>query len=510
LPFDQVDFRLAFVGSEGDGYIRNSVDDREFAEEDFWGLRGSLRAHLTENLRVDLTAQHVTDDGASGELWTPQPAFLPDPRDIRLTTVTLENPFLTTENDNASVNVEYDFGFASLHSVTGYARSEVHALDDCAGEPRLQGCTRGVDPAKYDQWSQEFRLAAKGPSVDWLIGVYYFDAEEFENFHFTRPLLSPQPINDARSTSDETAYAAFGQATLHLSDQWSITGGLRLSAEEHRVSDMGTGSDDHPTLTTAENDSDRTSWRLDLEYAATDSALVYAGVSTGFKSGGITTTVLPNGDFNSFDAEDLTAYEVGVKAHRPDRRLTVNAAVFFYDFRNLQISSVYLFNDRVITEVENAGKAEIYGIDAAGTFRVSDRLTAAGGVVWMPKREVVEFESAITGGAFSGNELSRAPERTVTAALDYEYPLRDRGSVSGRLEYSYRSDFFFTAANAPQFAQDGFGLLNVSLKFEPATGNWYVFASGRNLTDEDYFNQVFLQSSPGYPDTYEVGVGYYF
>jgi iron complex outermembrane receptor protein len=297
---------------------------------------------------------------------------------------------------------------------------------------------------------------------------------------------------------------------LHLGDQWSITGGLRLSAEEHRVSDMGTGSADHPALTIAENDSDGTSWRLDLEYAATASALVYAGVSTGFKSGGITTTVLPSGDFNSFDAEDLTAYEIGFKAQRPDRRLTVNAAVFYYDFSDLQISSVHRLMDRVIVEVENAGKAEIYGIDAAGSFRISDRLTAAGGVVWMPRREFIEFESEITEDVFSGNELSRAPEWTATAALDYEHPLRDRGSVSARFEYSYRSDFFFTAENDPRYAQGGFGLLNALLKFEPATGKWYVFASGRNLTDQDYFNQVFIQSSPGYPDTYEVGIGYFF
>jgi hypothetical protein len=39
---------------------------------------------------------------------------------------------------------------------------------------------------------------------------------------------------------------------------------------------------------------------------------------------------------------------------------------------------------------------------------------------------------------------------------------------------------------------------------------WYVFASGRNLTNQDYFNAIFLQSSPGYPDTYEMGVGYHF
>jgi iron complex outermembrane receptor protein len=511
LPFDRADFRLAFIGSEGDGYIRNSVDDRRFAEEDFWGLRGSLRTRLTENLRLDLMAQHVQDDGASGELWTPHPGFLPDPRDIRLTTVTLANPFLKTENDHVSLNVEYDLGFASLHSVTGYARNEVHGLDDCAGKPELRGCVRGVKPARYGQWSQELRLAPQaGASVDWLIGVYFFDTDETIHFHFTLPLRSPEPINDSRSTSDETAYAAFGQATLHLSDQWRISGGLRLSAEEHRVSEIGTGTEDHPTLTTAENDWNRTSWRLDLEHAATDGILAYAGVSTGFKSGGISTMILPSGDFNRYDAEDLIAWEAGFKTQWLNRRLTLNGAAFFYDFSDLQINSIYLFNDRAISEVENAAKAEIYGIDAAASFHISDRLTASAGVVWIPKREFVEFESARRDETLSGKKLSRAPESTATASLDYEFPLRGRGRISGRLEYNYRSSFFFTADNDPLLRQEGFGLLNAFLKLEPETGNWYVFASGRNLTDEDYFNQIFLQSSPGYPTTYEAGVGYHF
>ena len=510
VPFDRVDVRLAFVGSEGDGYIRNSVDDRRFAAADFWGLRGALRARLTENLRLDLMAQRVTDDGASGELWTPQPAYLPDPRDIRLTTVTLENPFLTTENDNVSVNLKYDLGFASFHSVTGYARSVVHSLDDCAGEPSLQGCVRGVDPTKYGQWSQEFRVGATTSSVDWLIGAYFFDADKFENFYQALPPPGSQPINDTTSTSDEIVYAAFGQATLHLGDQWSITGGLRRSVEEYRVTDVGSGSADHPTITTAERESDRTSWRLDLAYAASDSIFSYAGVSTGFKSGGITTTVLPSGNFNGFEAEDLIAYEVGFKAHWLNRGLTANLAAFFYDFSDLQITTIYRFNNRFIAEVENAGKAEIYGVDATGSCRIFDRLTVTGGVVWMPKREFVEFDSATTGDAYSGNKLSRAPEWTATAAVDYEYPWQGRGSVAWRVEYSYRSDFFFTAGNEPRFAQSGFGLLNVLVKFEPTTGKWYVFASGRNLADQDYFNSIFLQSSPGYPDTYEMGVGYRF
>ena len=53
-------------------------------------------------------------------------------------------------------------------------------------------------------------------------------------------------------------------------------------------------------------------------------------------------------------------------------------------------------------------------------------------------------------------------------------------------------------------------MLNLFLRFTPASEKWYLFASGRNLGNADYFDQVFLQSSPGYPDTWETGIGYLF
>ncbi len=509
LPFDKVAFRLAYIGSEGDGFIRNSVDDREFAEQDFWGLRASILVNVTDKLQIDVMAQHVVDDGESGELWLPRPDNLFDPSDIRLTTVTLANPYLMTENDNVSVNIEYDLGYAALRSITGYGSSEVDDLDDCAGIPILLGCVRGALPGQHDQWSQEIQLVSQaGTTVDWLIGAYYYEEESFVHFYLLTPVANPIPRNDRNSTSEETAYAAFGQATWHFNESWGITGGVRLNSEQQRLSTIGTGFEDSATLVTAENDGDNVSWRLDLEYAVSADALIYAGVSTGFKSGGI--TILPFGVLDTFDPEDLTAYEAGLKSQWLDRRLTLNGSAFYYDFRDLQVSTSTITETGLIFETDNAAKAEIYGIDADGAVRISDRLSVSGGVVWLPKREFVEYRNDRTGDTLSGNKLTRAPEWTVATAVDYEQPLRDLGNLSARLEYNYRSDFYYTTNNDPLFAQDSFGLVNIYLKFERVSETWYVFASGRNLGSTDYFNQVFLQSSPGYPDTYEAGFGYRF
>jgi len=508
VPLGSAAARLAFIGSKGDGYIRNSVDERRFGEADYWGVRGSLALEPGEGWRIDLTAQRVYDDGASSELWLPNPAFLPDPDDIRLTTVTLADPYLRIENDFASLVAVYDLGHARFRSITGYARNETHDLDDCQGMPILRGCVRGSDPLTWRQWSQELQLASAGNErIDWLAGAYWFAGEERLHFFQWLPRVPTRPISDRYSTRDETAWALFGHATLHLGGGWGLSGGLRFSYEENEISDIGSGVVDNPELVVASGDWSQPSWRLDLEYAPRDGLFWYAGLSTGFRSGGVTTQRLPDGDFNRYQPEDLLAFETGVKAQWPGLGLTLDAAVFHYDFDNLQTLNRYFVDDVLYVEIDNAARAEVYGIDAAAALQVTERLDLSAAVVWLPKREYLDYTVGQGGDDLSGFELPRAPEWSATLSMTYCRPLAHYGELTGRLEYGYRSAFFYTLYNVGTEAQGAYGLLSLLLRYEPAQANWYVFAAGRNLTDEDYFHQVYIQAAPGYPDTWEVGLG---
>jgi iron complex outermembrane receptor protein len=511
LPMDKVAARVAFIASDGDGYIRNSVDDRRFAEDDYSGVRGSLRVTPTDGLRIDFMVQSIRDDGAAGDLWLPNPAFLPDPKDIRLTTVTLEDPYLHSDVNNVGVNLEYELGFATLRSITGYARSEVRNVDDCAARPEMAGCVRAALPNETEQWSQELQLVIPGSrNLSGIVGAYYADSDGELNFLFLRPQLAPPLRNNSHSIFDDPAAALFGQATVRFSDGWSATAGLRLSREEHRMSSIGTGAEDSPTLQVGKVDSDNLSWRFDISYEISDDAMAYAGAATGYKSGGFDFGRDSEGGLDEFLPEELIALEAGAKTRWLDDRLTVNAAAFYYDFTDLQVSTAVFQDGTYLFGVDNAAKAELYGIDADTSFQASERWYLHAGAVWLGKREFVEYVNDFQGDVLTGNELVRSPEWSVTAAVDYRQPLLDIGGLTTRIEYSYQSDFFYTADNLPAFWQDGVGLVNAFVRFDAASGRWYAFASGRNLTDEDYYTQVFIQASPGYPDTYEIGVGYRF
>ncbi len=507
LPGEKLATRIAFAGAEGDGFIRNSIDGRRFAEEDYYALRASVRARPTEALTIDAMLQHVVDDGASGELWLPRRDRLPDPRDIHLTTVTLADPHHSTTNDFASVNLSYEFDGLTFRSITGYGRNRTRDLDDCAGVAELPGCVRGVRPLRYRQYSQELRLESRADdSFDWLLGAYYVDGAESQNFHL-KLAAPPVPIFNYTENSNESAYAVFGDATHAIGARWHVNGGLRLSRERRRISDSGTGVADYPTPLAATGSWDSTSWRLGVDFSPSDWLFLYANVSTGFKSGGVTTDLLPDGEFDDFDPEKIIAYEAGMTATLWSGRSTLRASAFAYDFDDMQVTTTAVIEGVPRTVVDNAAAARIDGVDFSSTTRITGRLTFSGKLVWLPRREFVEFIDA-AGNSLAGNEIGRASEWSASASISYRHPIAGLGEIGADVDYNYRSEFFFTKENVPVQFQGDFGLLNLNLRFDSSRRGWYVFASARNLLDADYFTQVFLQSAPGYPARYEVGFGW--
>jgi iron complex outermembrane receptor protein len=245
-----------------------------------------------------------------------------------------------------------------------------------------------------------------------------------------------------------------------------------------------------------------------VDVTLSDRTLIYANVSTGFKSGGVTTQLLPNGEFDGYDPEELVAYEAGVNTTLPGQRSTVRASAFYYDFENMQVQTIALLENRVVSVVDNAAAARIEGLDVSATMQMSNRWTFSGGVVWLPRREFVEFVSASSAASLHGNTISRAPEWSVSASVRYRVTIAGIGDLSANLDYNYRSEFFFTKENTAISSQEAFGLLNLMVRLDSQSAGWHVFASAQNVLDTDYFDQVLFQSAPGAPARYEVGFGW--
>ena len=509
LPLGRSATRLAVAAADSDGYIRNSVDGREFAQDDFVAARLSWLFEPSDALSLIARYQHVDDSGGLTELWMPRPDYLPDPDDPYLTTVTHPDPYLDIVSDNANVVIEYDFGELALHSVTGYARSRIDNIDDCAGVPGLRGCVRTALPNTYEQWSQELRLQSSGSTrIEWLAGLFYSNGDDETNYYLHIPAFGPAPRYDQHTRDQVRTVAAFGNATWRVGGAWRVTAGARLGRDRSHLTTFGSGVLDNAVPVSGTDSWSGVAWRLGADYTVGQSALVFASVATGYKSGGFMPNVLPNGELDDYRPENVIAFEAGVNIAARDGRARLRAAAFHNDFEDLQVLTTVAGEGGSFTAVtDNASRARIYGLDLEAAASAGERWSFSVGAVWLPERRYLEFITADSALDVSGNYLIRAPEWSTTAAVEYRRPVA-RGTVTARLDGSYRSLIYFTRDNAVEESQDAFGIANLYLRFDAPTQNWYLYVSGKNLTDETYYTQVFLQSAVGMPRSWEAGFGW--
>ena len=307
LPAEKVAARIAVAASEGDGFIRNSVDDRRFAEEDYGALRAALRARPTAALTIDVMAQRVEDDGASSELWLPRKEFLPDPNDIRLTTVTLDDPHLVATNDVAGVDLTYALDRLTLRSITRL-RAQRH------GRPRrLRRDSRICKAAsarfvRFDTssgarncvWSRRRSTRFIGSSVPVLLRCRRDAAFPVQRpGHRTR---ADQRLHGGRRRHGVCRFRrCVARARRALARE------RRAAVEPRRASrrDLGYGTADNPRPRSGSGLVGRHVVAAGARVLPHERMLAYASVSTGYKSGGATTEPLPNGEFDCYDPEEV-------------------------------------------------------------------------------------------------------------------------------------------------------------------------------------------------------------
>jgi iron complex outermembrane recepter protein len=329
----------------------------------------------------------------------------------------LLDQFLLTDLD-----VAWNFGPATLTSITSYTHRDVRVLRDATqltgsvtydalGIPD-QASVRLTSPL-YDRtglnvFSQEVRLASNGTqTVDWLVGGFFQHVDR----HYGQDLPTPgydalvgapsqafgTPTADTPFYSDLSyslkQYAAFGEATWHFTNQWAVTGGLRYykftedknllfggafgfvpQGVPGQTCTTGTGpGTPNPCVaqsTPASTDSSGTSPRLILSYKPTDDAQLYAQAARGFRLGGINdpinlllcspTDKIVFGNNPNWKDEKTWDYELGAKTQWLDKRLTFNVDVFYSDIKNLQATTTAgTCSSRVVFNVPTARSAGV-------------------------------------------------------------------------------------------------------------------------------------------------------
>ncbi|SNS35175.1 iron complex outermembrane recepter protein [Sphingomonas laterariae] len=405
----------------------------------------------------------------------------------------------------------------TLKSITGYRKLDNQTYQNY--HSGVLGPFALLDSSSLihqDQFSQEFQ--AVGDAFDdrlrYVLGAYYFD-EDADGFDVSR-----QPAR--RSASERTvtignrAYAVYGQATFTpswLDERLHLTGGLRWSRDERKASLQETlipasGIPAVGPTTPASKAFENFSPTIVAAFDVTEDVNIYAKMVRGYKSGGFNTRASTLERFaEGFGPETLTSYELGFKSTLLDKRLRLNIAAFMSDYKDIQVN---LRSDPLnvgITDVLNAGKAKVKGVELDITVRPVDPLTISFSYAYLngDYKEVIDATGTDRSEFF--RFINMAPN-TITAKLDYQFPATGIGQPGIYVDYYYQ-DRITTSTSDPRYQAPSYGLLDLRFTLSDIPigfGSWRLSAFGRNLTDKEYYIAHFNSGVPsaffGQPRTY--------
>jgi iron complex outermembrane receptor protein len=497
---EQLAAKLTYLRAKQDGFVKNLGSGEDtFGSQDRQAYRVDALWRPSDSIDVRYTYDH-SDVGdspvfiAAAPLY---PQFGHRPSHGSPFVNNLHANDVTTEGHSVVAN----WGITdtlTLKSITAYRKLSNETFQDynTGVFSPLPILTTYTD-ATQDQWSQEFQLlgTALDGKLDYVGGLYYFkeNAKSYDTTAITGLNTSLRNVD-----VENIAYAIFGQGTYSpemFDRKLHITVGGRWSEDERKATlsngVQASGVASFSPSVDADKNFDNFSPSLIVRYDLTDDIDVYGKVVTGYKTGGYNVRASSPARFSEgFDPETLTSYELGIKSELFARRLRLNVAVFSSDYKDIQINVASDPNNPAISDVLNAGKAEISGVEMDLTALLTDALTLNLNYGYLDTR-YTKIKDA-TGNDISGNfRFINAPRNSYNASLDYQFPSLPIGDLSARVGYSWQEDVYSVASVIPAtYIIPSYGLLDARLNLSNVRlgkGDIRFGLWGRNLEDKSYY-----------------------
>ncbi len=383
---------------------------------------------------------------------------------------------------------------------------------------RLPGAAGSSDPInKLEQYTQELRLASDfDGAFNFMLGAFYEDrtftfdtSQQGVNISF----LGRDPVTGFTYDWDKThltkteALSFFGSVMIDLTEQLELSGGVRWT-DEKKVQTISVpyvhtflqgpnfvrpGFFSGPINFSDSNLSPEAT----LRYKATEDINIFASFKTGFKSGGIDNSALPSnslsqaaatGNFNSlvFDSETAIGGEVGIKTQWADRSFTLNATVYQYVFKDLQVQNFNASTIQFITS--NAGELTTRGVDLeANWITPVEGLRLSSNLSYLESEYTDDFfQPGLTGGLVNlrGRGGSQAPTWAGNIAADWTVPLNDSLELFLSGNAAYNDGYITDEALPNDYVQPSFWLLDANIAIGHPDGDWKLSLIAQNLTDE--------------------------
>jgi iron complex outermembrane recepter protein len=578
---DTLAARLTGFYNTQDGFVTNIASGQRLNNRKEYGLRGALLFTPSETLDIIIRSDWSKRDNRAN-IWTiralPSNALSPllSPTVLAAVgpesqTVNLDGQvFNEVESWGVSAEVNVEIGDYTLTSVTAY-RDWQQGDNNDADQSTFNVLNVNFGTNGLNQLSQELRLTSpEDQLVSFVAGLFYYrssnvqDGQQIGKFAasfaqagaFGVPIrfsalgvtipgdpvaIAPTDLAGRTFFSDVDVrdLAAFGQATINISDTFKLIAGGRftdtkVSTAFARGAPVGTapvfnsvlGAAFAPLSYDVSEKDQNFSWRLGAQYLPDPNTNFYATVSRGYKGPGF--NQLP--DFTLQPAlagetpedrakrsalvrpEIATSYELGFKKSFADRRVNVELALYQTDFKDFQAQVFETPAGATLGSfrIRNAGKLRSKGFEASVNVRPTDNFTAGFSLAYNDTKYVTFLGAACprsaqglpgnvcTGTAqsfdASGLDAPNAPKLTLAVNSRYD------AELSGALKAFVQGNIFLRSANyfsvVPKgveniYHQPSYAVVNGSIGIASSDDSYSVGLFVKNLFDTNFVNGIF-------------------
>jgi outer membrane receptor protein involved in Fe transport len=467
----------------------------------------------------------------------------------------------------------------TLTSLTSYTHFKQRQGVD--GDGSYLVLTDLVDGRGYiKSFNQELRIAnAASNPIRWIVGANYEDSRTLEdenlryfdnsNYNADNLFINASGVISRQKIRN---IAVFGNIEFEVSEALTLKAGARYTDSKNKNYNCGytseTGNVDKlfnvlgtalgtvpftpigPSDCYTLNDQgvpgeafrktlkeNNVSWRVGIDYKISNRTLVYANASRGYKAGSFPEISAANyTGLQPVVQESVTAFEGGIKTQALDGVIDLNAAAFYYDYKDKQIRGKLLdpvFG--VLDALVNVPKSRIMGAEADITLRPVHGLTINGAVTFLDSKvkNYQGFDLLGFTNDFRGDDLPFTPRWSGVVNVDYRTPVHSGGSLFAGFSVNARSGSDATLGGgriafpspaiepatavkdgvAYPYSMKGYTTVDARLGFEAEDRSWKVMVWGKNIFNEYYWTNVIAGNDTaarfaGRPATYGITFGF--
>jgi iron complex outermembrane receptor protein len=505
--------------------IDGTLVKKRINSHDTFGGRVSARFAPSPQFSLTIMAQSQNIGSDAPNTVDADPTTL-KPRSSGLVQSRYQSQTVDTEYRIYSATLNWDFGPASLVSVTSYGTFAQDLHLDAAIASGLTGGPPLASVVTYyfgndmtrplsavlpqttstDKFTQELRLLSpKNETLEWLIGGYYTN----EDSKIAQKILAVEAGTETIAAdipalavlalpSKYEEYALFGNATWHVTPTFDLSFGARASRNDQVASEVADGPlvGGHVEYQKVRSSETPVTYSVSPHFEVGKNSFAYARVATGFRPGGpnVLPPGVPAGTPLTYHSDTLTSYEAGWKTSGSGGRYSLDLSAYYLDWKDIQLFAVvngFGINGNGGTAVSKGGEFTASFVPTGGlSFSLNGSYTDA---------SLTKDTDPVVGG-LSGDPLPYVPNWSLGLLGEDEWQVGSNVTLvfGGVVGYVGERTFDFTTRKAGGSLLKLDSYTTLDLHAGVFWGPWSFELYGKNLTNEK--GVIAVDTGGGVPD----------